>query len=72
MGGSFPAWFFHPDGKHLIAEDLDGTIQVLTLDSEELIGLAKLRLTRGFTEGECATYHFDPCPTLEDSQSGSA
>lgn len=72
MGGSFPMFSFHPDGIHLAAEDTGGTIQILTLDSNELVAIATSRLTRGFTQDECATYGIDPCPTLEDIRSGSA
>jgi WD40 repeat protein len=63
---------FHPDGEHLIAGDTEGTIQILTLNIDELIDIAKSRITRSFTANECATYRIDPCPILEDIQSGSA
>jgi WD40 repeat protein len=63
---------FHPDGEHLIAGDTAGTIQVLTLNVDELIDIATSRITRSFTDDECATYRIDPCPTLEDLKSGSA
>lgn len=59
------------DGQ-LVAEGPDGTLRIYTLDHDELVQIAKTRLTRGFTEDECATYHIDPCPTLEDLRSGSA
>jgi WD40 repeat protein len=38
---------------------------VLFLDADRLLQVAKSRLTRSFTENECATYGIDPCPTLE-------
>ncbi|MFQ5968819.1 MAG: WD40 repeat domain-containing protein, partial [Acidimicrobiia bacterium] len=46
----------------------------VSLSIDELVTSARQRLTRGFTEGECANYQIDdPCPTtLEAIQSGSA
>jgi hypothetical protein len=45
---------------------------VVTIDVSELIDIARSQVTRSFTEGECTAYHIDPCPTLEETQSGSA
>ena len=45
---------------------------VVTIDVPELIEIARSKVTRSFTEGECTTYHIDPCPTLQDIQTGSA
>jgi WD40 repeat protein len=61
---------FHPNGEHLIVGDTDGTIQFVTLDTNELVGIARSRITRGFTDDECATYHIDPCPDLETIEGG--
>lgn len=36
----------------------------MTVDPDILIDHARQRLTRSFTEAECATYDIDPCPTL--------
>jgi WD40 repeat protein len=68
----FPGFDFHPNGRHLIVAGADGTLRVYTLDPDELVQIAKSRVTRAFTEDECATYRIDPCPTLEDIQTGSA
>jgi WD40 repeat protein len=39
---------------------------VVTLDPSELARLANQRITRTFTEVECATYGIDPCPSLAE------
>ena len=36
---------------------------LFALDPNDLIDQAVTRLTRGFTDSECATYGIDPCPT---------
>lgn len=69
---NLPGFGFHPNGRHFIAEGPDGTLRIYTLDHDELVQIAKTRLTRGFTEDECAAYHIDSCPTLEDLRSGNA
>lgn len=66
----FPQFFFHPDGEHFMLEGEGGTIRELALSTSELIRIARSRLTRGFTDDECATYHIDPCPNLEMIRSG--
>ena len=42
----------------------------MTIDINELIDIARWMVTRTFTDGECATYHLDPCPSLETIQGG--
>jgi WD40 repeat protein len=54
---------FSPDGKRLISASQDGTVRVYTLDLEELVELARDRVTRGLTTEECQRYlHVDSCP----------
>jgi len=54
---------FSPDGKHLATSSDDGTVRVYLLNIEELITLAKSRLTRSLTTEECQKYlHVDTCP----------
>ena len=53
-------------------EGADGTLRVYTLDHDELVQIAQSRVSRAFTEDECATYHIDPCPTVDDMKTGSA
>jgi len=43
----------------------DGRIQLYTLDAEELVNIARQRITRSFTTAECSIYAIDPCPTLD-------
>jgi WD40 repeat protein len=38
----------------------------VSLSIDELVAAAQLRLTRSFSEGECAIYGIKPCPTLEE------
>ncbi len=49
----------------------DGQLRVVTIDTDELLEIARNSLTRGFTEDECDRYKFDPCPTLEQVRSGA-
>lgn len=52
---------------HLAVAPEVGNILVYTLDVEELISLARLSLSRGFTPEECEKYNFGvDCPTLEE------
>jgi hypothetical protein len=50
----------------------DGNLRVVTLDTAELLEIARDSLTRGFTQDECDRYKFDPCPTLEEMQTGKS
>ena len=60
--------FIHDD-RHLLVTSLDGPVEILTLDASELIAISALRITRSFDPEECATFHLDPCPTLEEIRS---
>ena len=51
------------DGTRLAYPADDGTIRVLALDIDDLLALARSRLTRSWTEDECRSYlHLDRCP----------
>jgi WD40 repeat protein len=52
------------DDRHLlVAPATGGDVLTLTLDVDELLRIARSRLTRGFTPDECRTYlHLDRCP----------
>jgi WD40 repeat protein len=50
--------------RHLLITSSTGPVEVLTLEPDELIDVARTRVFRSFTAEECATYEIDPCPTL--------
>jgi WD40 repeat protein len=50
----------------------DGRLRVVTIDTQELLDIARASLTRGFTQEECDRYHFDACPTLDEMRSVTA
>jgi len=53
---------FSPDGSQLVTSGADGSIRFYLLEMEELIALAKSRLTRTLTEPECQKYlHKESC-----------
>ena len=47
---------FSPDGKRLASLDESGMIRVWTLDEDELVELARSRLTRDLHDDECLQY----------------
>lgn len=52
-----------PDGKHLAAGGWDGTARTYIINLDELINLAKTRVTRPLTTEECQKYlHVEQCP----------
>ena len=48
----------------------DASWTTITLDLGELIDLALDKISRGFTQEDCAVYRIDPCPSLEDLRDG--
>ena len=55
---------FSPDGRRLVTTWEDGVTRVWTLDLDELIDIARDRVTRGLTTAECKQYlHVDSCPS---------
>ena len=54
---------FSPDGTRLATFSDDSTVRVYVLPIEELVALAKTRVTRSLTTDECQKYlHLDQCP----------
>lgn len=53
------AWL---DDHHLLVTPISGPGIVVTTDVDELLEVARSRITRTFTASECAAYHIDPCP----------
>jgi WD40 repeat protein len=55
---------FSPDGLQLAVASRDGTDRIYLLKIEDLIALAKQRVTRSLTTEECQQYlHVPTCPT---------
>jgi WD40 repeat protein len=54
---------FSPDGKRLAASSADGTVRIYALPLDDIIAIAKSRVTRALTTDECRKYlHVDKCP----------
>jgi WD40 repeat protein len=54
---------FSANGTHLFTTGMDGVIREYTLNIQELVELAKARLTRSLTVEECKKYlHAEQCP----------
>ena len=54
---------FSPDGTRLATAGADGTVRTYTLQTDDLIELARSRVTRSLTNQECKQFlHQDICP----------
>ena len=54
---------FSRDGRFLAVGGSDGSVRVYVIPIDDLIDLARSRLTRNLTEEECRRYlHLDRCP----------
>ena len=61
--GGVHAVGFSPDGTRLATGGVDGTVRIYLLRIEELVNLARSRLTRTWTTEECMRYlHMESCP----------
>ena len=68
MGPSTPAVkvAFSPDGKRLTAVSAEGEALVYALSLEELVAVARRRVTRAMTPAECRQFlHAERCPERE-------
>lgn len=55
---------FSPDGSQLAVASRDGTARIYLLKIEDLMALAKWRVTRSLTTEECQQYlHVETCPS---------
>ena len=54
---------FSPDGNRLATAGADGTVRIYTLQLNDLVDLARSRVTRSLTQEECRIFlHMDSCP----------
>ena len=54
---------FSPDGNRLATAGADGAVRTYTLRLNDLVDLARSRVTRMLTDEECRTFlHMDSCP----------
>lgn len=64
--GAMGAVEFTDDGNLIVANMATGVLEVVAIDTDMLLDIARSRVRRTFTDTECDTYRIDPCPTLED------
>jgi len=54
---------FSPDGAHLVTAGADGNLRIYALQLDDLLALARARLTRGLALNECRKFlHRQTCP----------
>ncbi len=64
---------FSPDSRHLATAGGDGTVRIFALEMDELIELARDRVTRDLTVEECRNYlHTDQCPATQQNPINTA
>ncbi len=57
-------------GSNLVVASADGVVRVFLLNTDELLPLARSRVTRSLTDAECQRYlHVDQCPGSSSWQS---
>jgi WD40 repeat protein/DNA-binding SARP family transcriptional activator len=57
---------FSPDGKRLVTAGADGTARVYALPIDDIVAIAKTRVTRSLTTDECQKYlHTETCPSTQ-------
>jgi WD40 repeat protein len=61
--GAVSAVSFNRDGSQLASVGVEGVVRIWALDLDELIDIARSRLTRQLTDAECGQYlHASRCP----------
>jgi WD40 repeat protein len=61
---------FIDDDRHLLITGANGPIEIITLDAEELLQIARDRISRTFTAAECERFELSLCQTLADLRVG--
>jgi WD40 repeat protein len=61
---------FIADDRHLLITGATGPVEIITLDAEELLEIARRRISRTFTSDECQQFAIEPCATLEELRAG--
>jgi FOG: WD40 repeat len=57
---------FSPDGGRIVSVGRDHVVRIYELNIEELIAIARSRLTRDLTQNECQKYlHMETCPATQ-------
>ena len=55
---------YSPDGNRIATAAADGSIRTFVVDTDELVSLARSRVTRSLTAEECQKYlHVEECPS---------
>jgi len=63
IGANYLGVAFSPDGKRLAVASYDGTARVYALPLDDIVSIAKSRVTRTLTQDECRKYlHVEECP----------
>ena len=58
------------DDETVVVGTATGLFGTVSLSTDRLLADVRASLLRSFTDQECRTYRIDPCPTLEEFQSG--
>jgi hypothetical protein len=54
---------FNPDGTYVATAHFDGSVRLYVVKPDDLLALARSRVTRSLTTDECRKYlHVDQCP----------
>jgi WD40 repeat protein len=63
QAGQLLSLAYSPDGTRIVTAASDGTMRTFVLSTEELVDIARSRVTRSLTTAECQKYlHLDECP----------
>ncbi len=63
-----PYIFFHPDDPYVTLLGEGGILLTYTLDTDQLVEIARERVTRSLSDTECQTFlHLDTCPLRGDA-----